>query len=90
MPRPLQHSHCTVEGCGRPHKAHGYCAGHYQQFKRGEGIRDLQKRVYDHDPICTVEGCELPQRSNGLCNMHYLRAYKHGATDFRYREGGGA
>lgn len=89
MPRPKQHDRCTVEGCDRPHKAYGYCASHYQQFKRGEPVRELQERRYDHGDVCAVEGCDLPQRSKGLCNMHYLRAHKHGSVSFRYREDGG-
>lgn len=26
---------CTLEGCGRPYVAKGYCAGHYQAWRRG-------------------------------------------------------
>lgn len=26
---------CTVDGCTNKHRARGYCAKHYQQFKRG-------------------------------------------------------
>ena len=27
--------HCTVDGCDGKHRARGYCAKHYQQWKRG-------------------------------------------------------
>jgi len=85
MPRMLEHSHCTFPGCDRPHKAHGYCAAHYQQFKRGEEVRDLQARAYDHPETCTVEGCTNPERSKGLCGAHYLRLRRHG--DLKLRRG---
>lgn len=29
---------CTVDGCGRPHTAKGYCAQHYQRAKRGSPV----------------------------------------------------
>ena len=27
--------HCSVDGCSNKHRARGYCAKHYQQWKRG-------------------------------------------------------
>jgi hypothetical protein len=39
MARPLQFTHCTVEGCDKPHEAHGLCAYHYQRHHQGERIR---------------------------------------------------
>ncbi len=85
MPRPLEHTHCTVEGCGRPHKARGYCASHYLQHIRGAPIKAIQERSYAHGPKCTVEGCDNPERSKGLCGMHYVRWYRHGDLSFRYK-----
>ena len=80
MPRAKEHDVCTFEGCGRPHKAHGLCASHYQQFKRDEPLRSLQVRAYDYGPTCTVEGCESPVQSKGLCNTHYRQWYRTGST----------
>lgn len=34
---------CTFEGCGRPHAGRGYCKAHYDQFHRGEPLRELRK-----------------------------------------------
>lgn len=82
----LQHTHCTVEGCGRPHKARGYCQTHYMQFKRGAPVvAEIKSRVHGRDPICTVDGCSKAERANGLCDMHYMRVKRHGSTEFRDR-----
>jgi hypothetical protein len=32
---PLETAGCRVPGCGAPLRAKGYCARHYQQWKRG-------------------------------------------------------
>lgn len=85
MPRKSPHTRCTVDGCDRPHKAHGYCLGHYQQFRRGEPIKPLLKRVYTYGGTCTVEGCSGAMKAHGLCEMHYVRSKRHGTTDFRYK-----
>ncbi len=38
--QPARESHakkgCAVKGCGRPHVAKGYCANHYQAYRRGQ------------------------------------------------------
>lgn len=34
--RPPKSTVCQVPGCGRPHRARGYCAMHYQQVARGQ------------------------------------------------------
>lgn len=34
---------CSVEGCGKPHEAKGYCHTHYSQLKRYGNIRRTQK-----------------------------------------------
>lgn len=32
---------CEFEGCGRPHRAKGYCSGHYQQLHHGLDISPI-------------------------------------------------
>lgn len=34
-PTEADPEHCTVPGCSNQHRARGYCAKHYQQWKRG-------------------------------------------------------
>lgn len=81
-----QHDHCTVEGCGRPHKARGYCQTHYMQFKRGAPVvAEIKTRTHGRAPTCTIEGCGKPEQALGLCAMHYMRVQRHGSTEFRDR-----
>ncbi len=54
---------CSVEGCDQKHKGHGYCAKHYQRYKKhGNPDSPIKK--------CSVEGCENPYKSNGYCAKH--------------------
>lgn len=37
--RPALYTGCLVEGCGKPHKAKGYCQGHYLRLKSANGVQ---------------------------------------------------
>lgn len=77
----LQNQICSVPGCGRKHKARGYCEAHYQHFKRGVPIKTeivtRDRTVYEH---CTEPECSNPVKSKGLCFVHYARLLRHGHT----------
>jgi len=65
---------CSVAGCGRPAKARGYCAKHYQRWLRHG---DAEKRVrYVNTGKCRHPGCQANARSRGLCQTHYVRWLK--------------
>lgn len=32
---------CGFEGCGRPHKARGWCSTHYDQWRKGKPLRPI-------------------------------------------------
>ena len=32
---------CGIDGCGKPHRAKGYCSGHYQQAKNGRALTGI-------------------------------------------------
>jgi hypothetical protein len=82
-----QHDICTVEGCGRKHKSRGYCASHYQQYKRGiTELGALKTRQRIKPPCCTEPDCESPVKANGLCAAHYQRLLRHGHTRYRDRK----
>lgn len=82
-----QHDICTVEGCGRKHKSRGYCASHYQQYKRGiTELGALKTRQRVKPPCCTESDCESPVKANGLCAAHYQRLLRHGHTRYRDRK----
>lgn len=68
-----------MEGCGRPHKARGYCQTHYMQFKRGIApVGPIRSRVREKPPECVEDGCAEPVKAQGLCQMHYQRLLRHG------------
>lgn len=48
---------CTFEGCGRKHKGHGLCNGHYQQRRSGRPLAPLSKNSF-------TAGMSLEQRFN--------------------------
>jgi hypothetical protein len=74
-----EHDACTMEGCGRPHKARGYCQTHYMQFKRGiTPVGPIKVRVSIKPDECAEDGCAEPVKAKGLCKMHYQRLLRHG------------
>lgn len=70
---------CSVDGCGNPVQARGWCSLHYARWHRG-GTIELRPRT-KIQRICSVEDCENPARSRGLCVKHWGRWYKHGSTE---------
>lgn len=82
-----QHDICTIDGCGRKHKSRGYCASHYQQYKRGLTNLGALKTRQRIKPDCCVEvDCESSVKANGLCAAHYQRFLRHGHTRYRDRK----
>jgi hypothetical protein len=76
-----EHDICTLDGCGRPHKARGYCPTHYMQFKRGIApVGPIKTRVAVKPDECVEEGCSDPVKAKSLCKMHYQRLLRHGYT----------
>ena len=67
---------CSVEGCESKHDARGYCASHYNRWKR---YGDPRASAPKPEPRpCGIDGCGRPHRNWGYCNMHAQRFYKHG------------
>jgi hypothetical protein len=82
-----EHDTCTMDGCGRPHKARGYCQTHYMQFKRGvTPVGPIKVRVSIKPDECAEDGCAEPVKAKGLCKMHYQRLLRHGHTMYRDRK----
>lgn len=67
---------CSVPGCGRVHRARGFCGGHYQRWQRGDETDTLLTTPYTPPATCSVEGCERVVRGGGLCSFHHLRQWK--------------
>lgn len=55
---------CTVDKCGRPLRAKGYCRKHFLGWRRGA------LGAHHHYKICTKEGCRKPRARGSLCAEH--------------------
>jgi hypothetical protein len=54
---------CKAEGCEKDVAGKGYCARHYQAWRRG----DMPKARYK---TCRTEGCRKKQTAKGHCEEH--------------------
>jgi hypothetical protein len=67
---------CSVEGCDRPRRGHGYCGTHLARFHKGQ---DLTAPVAQRGPAyprevgrqCSIDGCAREAHVRGLCAAHY-------------------
>lgn len=67
--------YCDVEGCEKRHYGRGFCAVHYQRFRKHG---DPMGSAYAPKPACSVDGCEVISYKKGMCNPHYIRNRRHG------------
>lgn len=70
---------CRIGGCEQPHRARGFCVGHYNRWKRkNPGSNEFLVRGMI--TVCTIEGCDRPHCAGGLCKPHANRLYRRGET----------
>jgi hypothetical protein len=63
----MEQRKCSVNGCGEPHSARGYCAVHYQHWYRyGDPLYYAPPGKKD----CDFKGCTGTHDSNGYCSAH--------------------
>ena len=55
---------CSMDGCGKNHKAYGFCNTHYKQMKYIPSAVGVAKR-------CDVAGCASAHYGGGFCRKHY-------------------
>jgi hypothetical protein len=67
---------CSIDGCGKPHKARGWCSSHYNAW-RAYGD-PLGKPEVKPQRGCSVADCPHPAKWAGLCNAHSYRMRTHG------------
>lgn len=74
---------CSIEGCGRPHYAKGWCNRHWERWRsHGDAMWEPPVRPVE----CSVDGCNRVPKSRGLCGMHYHRELrKEPGYDRSYR-----
>ena len=69
---------CTIESCGRPVVAKGFCNAHYHRFKYGKSNDATPIKVVEKRTHCVVDGCMGKHIGHGFCYGHYERFKKHG------------
>lgn len=67
---------CSIDGCGKPHLARGWCKMHWERWKSNGDPLAVQRRPANQK--CSVEGCDVHQQSGGLCAAHRMRWLKKG------------
>lgn len=67
---------CTLDECGRPHYASGYCSPHWRRWRRtgNAGPAAIASTVR----ICSFDGCGRPRSAKGLCASHYAQDRRGG------------
>lgn len=67
---------CSVEGCGRPHVARGFCDRHYESWRRSNPNAEIRLRRMTPVP-CAVDGCTRMASAREMCHKHYSRWLRH-------------
>jgi hypothetical protein len=60
---------CSVERCGKPFYAHGYCNAHYSRLRRNGDL--LKTKHRDGDNYCGKRLC--PAAKKILAHIHYVK-----------------
>lgn len=55
---------CTLEKCGRPLRAKGYCRKHFLAWRRE------RLGAHHHYKVCSKEACRKKRTRGGLCAEH--------------------
>lgn len=71
---------CSIDGCGKHHKAHGLCSAHYAKLRKYGDPKEPDHRPVKVFAPCVVAGCDKVGSSSraGLCNAHAHRNYRYG------------
>ena len=84
MPPKIDVLPCTVNKCGRPIKALGYCAAHYERFRKyGDPLGGGPFRkpwAKQGGAKCKFEGCDRFSVAREMCTAHYARWHRCGNT----------
>lgn len=70
---------CSVDGCEKRHEAHGFCAMHYERWRRrgDAGLAESERNPITVEQ-CIVVGCTRPPHARNLCSSHVARLRRHG------------
>lgn len=64
---------CSVDGCEKPHEAHGFCPMHLYRYHRYGDPLGGGPFLQRSPERCTVDGCEKSVVARGFCTQHYQR-----------------
>ena len=67
---------CSIDGCGKPVRARGWCANHYALWQRNGAPAKRAKS--DRPTECAIDGCSKPMKGRGYCSAHYWRLLNYG------------
>jgi hypothetical protein len=68
---------CSIDGCGKPHTALGYCGAHHWRLKKhGDPLGSAPKEI--RPEFCAVEDCTRERHTRAWCSAHYNRWRKYG------------
>ena len=63
---------CSIDGCGMPRYAMGFCTMHYlRDRKGGDMLKPSRNATFLRK--CTWGLCSNPHKSKGFCELHYHR-----------------
>lgn len=71
---------CSIEGCGQPHVARGWCRRHYYRWHRSGSPLEV-RRWEPQSGVCAADGCERAAFSRGWCLKHYKRWRRTGTVE---------
>lgn len=71
---------CSIDGCGKRHKARGLCSAHYAKLLKYGDPKELDHRPVKVFAPCVIDDCEKVGSSSrsGLCHAHAHRKYRYG------------
>ena len=66
---------CSIDGCGKPVRARGWCVNHYALWQRNGKPIVVKGAI----KTCSIEGCEKLKKARGWCAAHYWRNQNYGS-----------
>ena len=66
----MRSTRCTLDGCGKEHKAYGYCTGHYQRFKKYGDPLANKPLSPAYTPFIDANGYEVVRKNNKHIKIH--------------------
>ncbi len=70
---------CSVDGCGRRATTRGWCATHYERWRKNGYLGTAAIEPRNWTPVeCSIDQCTNPAQAKGFCAHHYGRFNRYG------------